>query len=68
MDGTADKNARMPVVVARTELKHRSDRHLTNHGFFNARNSALPELPLRSWGKMPVMPAIAAATRQRPKQ
>ena len=66
--GTADKGVKIPVVVARTELKHRSDRHLANHGFFNARNSSLPELPLRSWGKMPVLPAVAAAPQARPKQ
>ncbi len=68
MDKTAEKGVRMPVVVARTDLKHRSDRHLVNHGFFNARNSALAELPLRSWGKTPVMPSVAATGRERPKQ
>lgn len=68
MKGTADKGVGMPVVVARTELKHRSDRHAANHGFFNARNSSLPELPLRSWGKMPVIPSVATPAQPRPKQ
>ena len=68
MKGTADKGVRMPVVICRTDLKRCSDKHLANHGFFNARNSALPELPLRSWGTMPVAPGVASATQARPKQ
>ena len=68
MSATADKGAKRPVVVTRTELKHRSDRYPANHGFFNARNSALPELPLRSWGKMPVVPPVAGTAQARPKQ
>ena len=68
MKGTAERGVNIPVVVARTELKHRSDRHLANHGFFNARNSSLPELPLRSWGKMPVLAGAGTAVQARPKQ
>jgi len=68
MGRTADNGGSRPVVVARTDLKNLSDRQHVNHGFFNARNSALPELPLRKWGKMPVLPNVSVAVQHRPKQ
>jgi len=58
----------MPVVVSRTDIKHRSDRRPANHGFFNARNASLPELPVRSWGSMPIVPPVAVDVREGQKQ
>jgi hypothetical protein len=38
-------------VVARGDDSRRYEGRLPDHGFFNSRNSELPELPLRAWGR-----------------
>jgi hypothetical protein len=38
-------------VITRGDESRRYEGRLPDHGFFNSRNSELPELPLRAWGR-----------------
>jgi hypothetical protein len=67
MKTTVDERMR-PVVVARSDIRHRSDRHLPNHGFFNASSASLPEVPLRNWGRMSIPPREVPAIRPEQKR
>lgn len=67
MKTIVDEHTR-PVVVARNDVRRRADRRLPNHGFFNARNASLPELPLRNWGHAAIPPRETPALRPEPKR
>lgn len=43
-----------PEIVARNDVKRRPDnKQPANHGFFNAHNAGLRDVPCRAWGRMP---------------
>lgn len=50
MDRAVDKGVCL-TIVARGDETRSYGRRQPDHGFFNARSSGLPELPLRDWGR-----------------
>jgi hypothetical protein len=66
MKTTVNERAR-PVVIARSEVKRRPDRPLPDHGFFNGRNAALPEVPLRNWGRVGAPSRRTAVAQSNPE-
>ncbi|MGN6550555.1 MAG: hypothetical protein ACTHJ3_11765 [Pararhizobium sp.] len=62
MDGAVEKGVCL-TIVSRGDDTRSYGRRQPDHGFFNARSSGLPELPLRDWGER----EDASARRERPR-
>lgn len=62
MERAAEKETVL-AVVARGDETRRYDGRMPDHGFFNSRNSGLPELPLRAWGRSGPHPDTSPAQR-----